>query len=273
MKSSHAGSNFRWGILFMPAAQRDAVKAIYAFCRAADDAADLDPAKGPEAVARWRAEVEYCFKGRPRDPVMQELFPHVKTYQLKRAYFDKILDGMDMDLAHRRYATMAELEGYCDCVAGAVGLLCLQVFGIHDLPKPQEYSRNLSYGLQLTNILRDLRADAKLDRVYLPAEDLAMWSYSEAELKRGVVNMNFMQLARFEVARAQKYFGRAREALDTPLRSRVLGAEIMRETYEALLEQLAHGLDEALDGKRARLHPVRKLAIACTTWLDVKLSR
>src|SRR6185503_10449874 len=147
-----------------------------------------------------------------------------------------------------------------------------QVFGVHDTPQAQAYSKYLSYGLQLTNIIRDLRADAALDRVYLPQEDFATWSYSEAELKKGTVNMNFMQLARFEVARAQKYFSRAREQLDTPLRSRLLGAEIMRETYEALLEQLGHGLDEALDGKRARLHPARKLAIACTTWLDVKLS-
>ena len=211
----------------MPREQRDAVKAIYAFCRVADDAADLAPEKGQAGLAKWREELEFCFKGRPRDPIMRELFPVIKRYQLKRAYFDKVLDGMDMDLAHRRYATMAELEGYCDCVAGAVGLLCLQVFGTHDDPRAQAYSRYLSYGLQLTNILRDLRADAAVDRVYLPQEDFATWSYSEAELKRGVVNMNFMQLARFEVARAKKYFGRAREEVDTPLRARLLGAEIM----------------------------------------------
>jgi len=273
MSSAHSSSNFRWGILFMPREQRDAVKAIYRFCRVADDAADLDPEKGKAGITRWREELDHCFKGRPRDPVMQELLPFIKTYQLKRPYFDKILDGMDMDLTRRRYATMAELEGYCDCVAGAVGLLCLQVFGIHDVPKAQEYSKQLSYGLQLTNIIRDLKADAVLDRVYIPQEDFATWSYSEAELKQGAVNMNFMQLARFEVARAEKYFGRAREALDPPFRRRVLGAEIMRETYEALLEQIAHSLDDVLEGKAMRLHPARKLAIACTTWLDVKLSK
>lgn len=273
MPASHSASNFRWGIVFMPKAQRDAVKAIYAFCRVADDAADLDPAKGAEGLARWRAELDLCFKGRPRDPVMQALFPHVKAFQLRRPLFDKVLEGMDMDLARRRYATMAELEGYCDCVAGAVGSLCLQVFGMDGDERAQKYSRFLSYGLQLTNIIRDLGADARLDRVYFPQEDFTTWGYTEAELKKGVVNMNFMQLARFEVARAQKYFMRARESLDRSQRPGLLGAEIMRETYEALLEQLGHGLDSALDGRRARLHPVRKLAIACATWVDVKLSR
>jgi phytoene synthase len=273
MSAAHASSNFRYGILFMPKPQREAVKAIYGFCRAADDAADVDPAKGRENVAMWRQEVELVFKGRPRNAAMQALLPHLKAYQLKRAHFDKILDGMEMDLDHRRYATMTELEGYGDCVAGAVGLLCLQVFGLDGDARAQEYSRQLSYGLQLTNIIRDLKADAAMDRVYFPAEDFSACGYTEAELKKGSVNMNFMRLARLEVGRAQKYFARARESLDRPMRPRLLGPEIMRETYEALLEQMSHGLDMALDGHRARLHPARKLAIACATWLDVKLSR
>lgn len=273
MSAAHSASNFRYGILFMPRPQRDAVKAIYGFCRAADDAADLEPAQGRERVARWRQEVDLLFKGRPRESAMQTLLPHMKSFRLKREYFDKILDGMDMDLEHRRYATIADLEGYFDCVAGAVGMLCLQVFGLHEDEKAQAYSRNLSYGLQLTNIIRDLKADAALDRVYFPTDDFSACSYSEAELKKGSINMNFMRLARFEMTRAQKYFVKARESLDRPLRQQVLGPEIMRETYEALLEELGHGLDRALDGHRARLHPVRKLAIACATWLDVKLSR
>lgn len=272
-------SNFLFGILFLPKPQRDAVKAIYAFCRAVDDAVDLAPptssgsaAGAAEELARWREEVELCFKSQPRDPVMKALFPYVRMHRLKREYFALLLEGVGMDVAPRRYATIAELERYCDGVAGAVGLLCLQVFGIHDEPGATAYSRNLSLGLQVTNILRDLGTDACRDRVYLPQEDLSAFEYPEDRLKAGESSDAFHKLAKFEMGRARGYFMAAERAITPAISRRIAGPEIMRATYQALLAKLEAAPDRALDpaAPRAAVGFAERLIIACSTWVRVK---
>ncbi|MEK7476642.1 MAG: squalene/phytoene synthase family protein [Candidatus Coatesbacteria bacterium] len=270
MNAGVAKSNFKWGIRLLPPGQRAAVTAIYAFCRAADDDADLDPSRGKEAIARWREEVAACYDGFPKHPVMRNLHPLVRTLKLRREYFDMILTGMDMDLAGKRYANMDELLGYCDCVAGAVGLLVLQAMGLHEDERAREYSAHLSYGLQLTNILRDLREDADRGRVYLPADAMAAYGYSEAELRKGVASVGFFKTARFVAKRADEEFLRAREGLDPMLRRRLLGPEIMRETYEALLHRIMKAADLSLDGHPPRLSQIEKIVIATATWVHVR---
>jgi phytoene synthase len=265
-------SNFLLGILMMKGEHRRAVGAIYAFCRVADDAADLDPARGKEGLALWRQELALLYSGSPRAPVMRSLHPHIGKYGLKREYFEKLLQGMEMDLARRRYETIGELEEYCDCVAGAVGLLCLQVFGLHEDPLARDYSRYLSLGLQVTNILRDAGIDAGIDRVYLPQEDFRTFSYTEKQLKEGEVNMNWFNLARFTAGRARSYFGHADRALTAGLRKSLVGPEIMRATYQVLLEKLTHALDAPVDRKVLRLSPVEKLLVAVSTWAEIRLA-
>jgi phytoene synthase len=236
-----------------------------------DDAADLDPAKGREGMAFWREELELCFAGRPRHRIMRSLFPFVQKYKLKREYFEKLLEGMEMDLEHRRYETMEELEKYCDCVAGAGGLLCLQVFGLHDDPRAQAYSRNLSAGLQVTNILRDVGEDAAIDRVYIPREDFRTFGYSEKQLKAAEVNMNWFNLARFTAGRARSFLDKADRAVDADLRKKLVGPEIMRETYRSLLEKMTHALDAPLERRPTRLKLGEKALIAFSTWVGIRL--
>lgn len=264
-------SNFLFGILFMPAEQRRAVTAIYGFCRAADDAADLDPARGAERVAYWREELAQLYRGAPRDPVTKALFPFLGRYRLKREYFERLLAGMEMDLARCRYENMEELAGYCDRVAGAVGLLCLQVAGLHDDPRAREYSDNLSRGLQLTNIIRDVHADVAIDRVYFPQEDFGGAGYTEAELKKGVVNIGYFTLVRFTVGRARGLLEKAARLADGDLRRRLLGPEIMRETYLELLDRMSHVLDECLDGDPPRLSFWARLSIGVSVWIRSRL--
>jgi phytoene synthase len=267
---SHRSSSFAWGIRMLLPGQREAVRAIYAFCRAADDAADADPTGAAERVARWREEVALCYSGAPRHEVMRRLFPYVRTLKLERMHFDKILDGLEMDLARRRYRTLEELLGYCDCVAGAVGLLCLRVMGLDGDARAVDYSRKLSYGLQLTNIVRDLGRDVALDRVYLPQEDFAAFEYTEAQLKRREATEGFFRLARFEALRAQKYLEDAPEGLTRDLRRRLLGPEIMRETYRQLLKKIMTALDWCLDGSPPALSWLDKAMIAGFTWLQLR---
>lgn len=268
--NSARGSSFYWGIRMLPADKREAVAAVYAFCRAADDAADIDPSRGAEAVARWREELESCYAGFPKHPVMKALHPVIRTYKLNRGYFDMILAGMEMDLAKRRYANLDELYGYCDCVAGAVGLLVLQVLGLASDPRATAYSQRLSYGLQLTNILRDMRADVQIGRVYLPQDAMAAYGYSEEELRKGAPTIGFFKLARFLANKAEENFAAAKEALDTPLRRAMVGPEIMRATYEALLHRIMKAADLALDGNPPRLSRTEKFVIALATWVHVK---
>jgi len=269
-RSGASGSSFHWGIRFLPPGQREDVAAIYAFCRAADDDVDLDPGKGAEAVARWREEVASCFAGFPKHRVMKDLHPIIRTRRLRREYFDKILDGLDMDVTRRRYGSLDELLGYCDCVAGAVGFLVLQVMGLHEDQRATDYAKNLAWGLQITNILRDLRPDADIGRVYLPQDAMSAYGYSEAELKKGVVNVGFFKVARFMAKKADESFAKARDGLDRPLRQRLLGPEIMRATYESLLHKIMHAVDLSLDGTPPRLSGFEKLAIAVSTWLHVR---
>ncbi len=271
-KSGVLSSNFLFGILFLPSEQRAAVKAIYAFCRVADDAADIDPAGGADGISLWREELALLYKGTPRHRIMKELFPHLGRYKLKREYFEKLLKGMEMDLSRRRYQTMEELEEYCACVAGAVGLLCLQVFELHEDERVRTYSTNLSLGLQLTNIIRDVGDDVAIDRVYLPQDDFGAFGYTEKELKAGVVNIGYFNLMRFMVGRTRSYFSVAERAIDMDLRKKLIGSEIMRATYMELLEKISHALDASLDRNSPRLLLIDKISIALGTWIKIKVA-
>src|SRR5688572_5619834 len=166
MAHSSSGSNFYYGIMLLPKAQRSAVKAIYGFCRAADDAGDAgDPVRAKDRLGHWREELDLMYRNAPRAAAMQELYLHVRDLKLKREYFNLLLEGIEWDLAKRRYESVDRLLEYCDRVAGAVGLLCLQAFGLHEDSRAREYSRNLSYGLQLTNMLRDVGQDVRAGRI------------------------------------------------------------------------------------------------------------
>ncbi len=252
----------------MASSKREAVNRICAFCRLADDAADLDPEKGRAALARLREELEFCYAGRPRHPVMRALAPHIREYGLSREHFERILEGHALDLEKARFATIADLESYMDGVACAPGILVLEVLGLRDEEKAREYSGNLSRGLQMVSILRDLGADAARDRVYLPREDFDMFGCTEEALKAGQASEEFFRLARYEVSRARGYFRRAQMALGPVLRRRLLGPEIARETYEALLKKMEPALDLCLDGKAPGISLPERFLIAMMTWTE-----
>ena len=126
---------------------------------------------------------------------------------------------MEMDLFNKRYSTFSELEQYCYRAASTVGLICAEVFGYTN-EKTKQYAINLGIALQFTNILRDIKSDAKRGRIYLPLEDLRRFDYSEADLLNCTYNEKFVELMKFECARAHEYFHRAKACLaeeDKPL--------------------------------------------------------
>ena len=166
-------TNFYYSFLVLPPEKRDAIIAVWDFCRAVDDA--VDEAREGDAAAeveRWRAEVAAVFGGgTPHSAQGRAVAPLVRRFNLPRSAFDALVEGVAMDVGSRRYETFDELYVYCTRVASAVGLMCLEIFGYSD-PKAKVYATDLGVALQLTNILRDVSEDLSRGRVYIPQEDL-----------------------------------------------------------------------------------------------------
>jgi phytoene synthase len=237
-------TSFYYSFLVLPAPQRRAITAVFDFCRAVDDAVDLesDPARAQQALAVWRAEVDRVFSGRPPStPQGQALQPFVRPFNLPREQFDALIDGVAMDATPRRYQTFADLEPYCHRVASSVGLMCAEIFGYRERAV-LDYARDLGVALQLTNILRDVAVDYRVGRFYLPAADLATFGASESDVREevehagsGVRSEEVRRVLEHHASRARDYFGRAVHALPRTDASRFVAAEIMRAIYWELL--------------------------------------
>jgi presqualene diphosphate synthase len=169
-----SGSSFYGAMRLLPPARREAMFAIYAFCREVDDIADGDQPteERHRLLDQWRAEIDLVYDGDPTLPTARALVEAAARFDLARKDFIAVLDGMRMDIDQTIAApSMAELETYCRRVAGAVGLLSIRAFGI-STPRAEDFALALGTALQLTNILRDLRQDADIGRLYLPREVL-----------------------------------------------------------------------------------------------------
>ncbi len=266
-------SSLNWGVLALPAKVRKAARAVYTFCHAVDDDIDRDSAGAAERVAGWRTEVDSLYRhGHPRHSVVRALAPHVLAHSLPREHFDRILDGAAMDADRRKFADMDALAVYCECVAGAPGLLILKLLDLADNPRARSYAVNLAIGLKLVNIIRDLGADLARGRIYVPAEDFAGAGYTEKELADRTINDGFFTLCRFEAARARSFLGRAeKDAVTGGLRRALAGPEIMRAINEELLRRMEKTYDDALFSGFPPLSAVTKIVIAASTWVEVRL--
>jgi phytoene synthase len=153
--------NFYYAFLFLPQPKREAIYAVYAFCRYCDDIADVDmaPESRPDLLAAWRQELDNCYAGQPTHRITQALQQVIAHYPIPKHYFEELMRGVEMDFAIRRYATFADLELYCYRVASVVGLLCIEIFG-YGHAGVRDYARYLGISLQLTNIMRDVKEDA-----------------------------------------------------------------------------------------------------------------
>ncbi len=240
-------TSFYYSFLVLPARQRRAITAVFDFCRAVDDAVDLEPdlERARAAIAGWRADVARVFEaGESATPQGRALQPFVAPFNLPRDQFDALIDGVEMDASPRRYATFAELEPYCHRVASSVGLMCAEIFGYRD-DQVLAYARDLGVALQLTNILRDVGVDLRRGRLYLPGEDLARFGCTEDDVRReveqpgqGVRSERVRSLLEHQAARARVYFARAARSLPGQDARRFVAAEIMRGIYWELLRRI-----------------------------------
>jgi 15-cis-phytoene synthase len=266
-------TSFSYSFLVLPAGQRRAIGAVWDFCRAVDDAVDEAPDRAIAAaqVAIWRTEVASLFGGRaPVTPQGRALTPVIATFSMTRQPFDDLIDGVEMDLQRSRYQTFEELTGYCRRVASAVGVMCIEVFGCRDSGS-RDYAFNLGLALQLTNIVRDIKADLQQDRVYLPQDDLARFGVAEETLRAGVVTDRVRALLAHECQRARHFFTAARQAMPHDAGRKLVAAEIMGGIYFEILQRIERrGYD--VFSERVRVPKLARARIALQIWARSQLS-
>lgn len=270
-----SGSNFYYSFLFLPKAKREAMYTIYAFCKAVDSAVDEPPTDSnpKEELKRWRNELEAVYRGTPTFPITVSLAHHIKALSIPKAYFEELIKGVEMDLFNDRYVTFEELSLYCYRVASVVGLICLHIFGVTS-PRAQDYAVDLGMAFQMTNILRDLGADAMQGRIYLPLDDLRACNYPEKSLLQQTYSPEFQALMQREIARARHYYDKAQAALMALPRSErqaLTVAEIMRGIYGRILEKIEQS-GYRVFGPRISLSTPHRLAIALSIWLRSRFS-
>jgi 15-cis-phytoene synthase len=209
---------FYLGTLLMPKPKRQAIWAIYAWCRLTDELVDGLEATGttPETLDGWEAQLESIFAGQPIDNPDVALVDTLAKFPIDIQPFRDMIAGQRLDLYRNRYQNFEELKEYCYYVAGTVGLMSIAVMGIDnshynaawypEVYHPTEEAIALGIASQLTNILRDVGEDVSRGRIYLPLDELAQFDYTEAELLKGVVDDRWRALMKFQIARARRYY-------------------------------------------------------------------
>jgi phytoene synthase len=236
-----AGSSFYLGMRVLARPRREAMYAIYAFCRAVDDIADAAGPREPRrgALDKWRADIDRLFEGKTT-PATADLAEPVRAFNLRREDFQAVIDGMEMDIdADLRAPDWATLDLYCDRVASAVGRLSVRTFGIGSATGDL-LAHHLGRALQLTNILRDLDEDAAMGRLYLPLEALsAAGIESEGRAPGAVLNEPRLDaVCRDVAARAQKHFAEADRIMTACPRWTVRAPRLMEAKYHQILTKL-----------------------------------
>jgi len=258
--------NFYWGFVALPADKRVAIYALYDFARQVDD--DADAAGRPHLEAslrRHRRRAAACARGDWSDPVTMVLARAMDRYAIPEAELQALIDGVQTDLTRTRYATWAELEGYCRLVASSIGRMCVRIFGFED-PAALERADELGIALQLTNILRDVREDGALGRVYLPEEDLERFDVSAADVLGGEPGPGWEALVDFESRRARGYFATGRLVLKLIPGRPAACVRTMAGIYERILGMVEREPRLPL-GRRASLTPAQKVGVMVRAWL------
>ncbi len=232
-----AGSSFYSAMRLMPKAERDAMFAIYAFCRAVDDIADDGVGTRAERAERlmdWRRDLDALYAGRGAS-FSAFLAPHVRAYGLRKEDFLTVIDGMEMDVDRDiRGPDLATLDLYCERVASAVGRLSIKVFGMDEEPG-FALAHSLGRALQLTNILRDLDEDAGIGRLYLPREYLDDAGIATSDPKSAIAQPAIDGVCRAVAQLAQAHYRTAAEVLSRHPRGQLRAPRLMGAVYSAIL--------------------------------------
>lgn len=265
--------NFYWGFVSLPADQRTAIYALYDFARQVDDVADSVGAGDGAgaglraALAAHRARAREAAAGRWSDPVTMVLAGAMRRYAIPESELQALIDGVEMDLTRSRYATWPELEAYCRLVASTIGRMCVRIFGFDD-EAALERADELGIALQLTNILRDVREDGQMGRVYLPRDDLERFGVDERGLLGGEPGPGWEALIELEVRRAGRYFASGLGVCQLIPHRSAACVRTMAGIYRRILEMVERQPRLPLE-RRASLSPAAKLAVMARSWARI----
>lgn len=267
-KVKASGSSFATSFRFLDPARRQAMNALYAFCREVDDVVDecREPAIARTKLDWWRGEIATLENGQSEHPVSQALAAAQAHFSLPVEQFGEIIDGMQMDLDLTRYADFTQLQLYCHRAAGVVGLLAAEIFGYSDR-HTLKYAHTLGLAFQLTNIIRDVGEDARRGRIYLPQDELARFGVSEQDILKSRHTPEFAALMAFQAQRAREHYERAFAQLPAADRKAQRPGLVMAAIYRALLDEIARDGFLVLD-RRTSLPPARKLWLALKAWFN-----
>ena len=265
--------NFYYAFITLPKDKRKAIYAAYAFCRHCDDS--VDEAASHEDKLTALAELQDCleqtYRGSPPTSTFIALGDTADRYDIPQDYFREIILGVESDLVKTRYQDFDELRQYCYRVASVVGLVCLQIFQYRD-EAAKEYAVDLGIAMQLTNIMRDVREDWSMGRVYLPRDEMDRFGYTEEDLGNAVLNDAFIQLLQFQGNRARGYFSNGFRLLPyLSRRSRACPA-VLGAIYSRVLERIEESGYDVLGERRIALSTGEKARITARAWIASTLS-
>jgi phytoene synthase len=263
-------TNFAYSFLALSKQRREAITAVWDFCRAVDDEVDEHEERPIEVrragLRRWREELAACFDGgQPLTAEGRALQVVAARWPVQQVHFDQLIDGCAMDLEPARFPTFGELRGYCYKVASTVGLICIEIFG-YENPDTRQYAEELGLALQLTNILRDVPADLARGRLYIPLDELAAHGVTEDALRQGRLTPAISALLERQAQRARDQFARAEACLPAEDARRVVAARIMGAIYRDLLARIA-AREHDVFAERVRVPRLRKARLAVATWM------
>lgn len=241
-------SNFVKTFYLLPRHRRHGFEAFYAFCRLVDDAVDEadNEQQARQSLQQWKEELSGIREEQVGHPVARALMPAIRRFHIPVELLEEIIRGCEMDLEQTSYQSFENLQAYCYRVASCVGLVSLHLFEADLTEQTRDAAIDLGMAVQLTNILRDLRADSERGRLYLPQEDLRLFNISRQDIESvfataKATNPALLELIKFEMARARTYYQKAWLGFPADRRSRrsLMAATLMGKIYERLLDEIA----------------------------------
>lgn len=262
-KTKRSGSSFTVSFIFLPKLKREAITALYAFCREVDDVVDecTDYNVAQTKINWWKGEIENLYADKPQHPVSFALQPVVKDFNLAKEHFLEIIDGMEMDLNFNRYEDFKQLQLYCYRVASVVGLLSAQIFGFKNR-NTLKFAHDLGMAFQLTNISRDVGEDARMGRIYLPLDELAKANVTEEDILASKKTPEMKELMEYQIERAESFYDKALQQLPAEDAKQQMPGLMMAAIYRTLLREIKEGGAENVLTHKVSIPPLRKLLLA-----------
>ena len=275
--SRRAAKNFYYGFMVLPSEKRNALSAVYAFMRHADDISDepsIDPLLKRQKLNEWLEAAKTVFAGKPTDdPVLMALGDAQKKFKIPPELFEKLVYGTTLDLDIPSASaeapailcnTFADLKQYCYYVASVVGLVCIRIFGYED-SKAEFLAEDCGLAFQLTNIIRDVKEDASMGRIYIPEEDLARTNLTAANFSSSLLQdpaqgQQLRPALEYEAERARKYYESAKWLMELIEEDSRAALWVLVEIYSRLLQKITDRNYDVLT-ERVRLTLWEKLKV------------